>query len=162
MELEMNLSARHPAPVAHPYEPLMPTTQRPYRRVAASVAIAASVMFGACGASRKASTTAPKSASPTSVATVASPADTDTDTDTDKVAIKDFMFKPQAIAVKAGTEVTWTNGDDFAHTVKSEDGSFDSSDIAPAKTFSHRFDAAGTYKYFCNIHNSMTGSVTVS
>jgi plastocyanin len=27
--------------------------------------------------------------------------------------------------------------------------------------FSHRFDAAGTYKYFCSIHPKMTGEIVV-
>jgi len=77
------------------------------------------------------------------------------------VAIKDFSFTPKDITVKVGTAVTWTNGDDFAHSIESGDGSFDSEKLDSGATFSHTFDTAGTFKYRCGIHNSMTGSVVV-
>ena len=79
----------------------------------------------------------------------------------DKVQIVDFDFKPGDVKVKAGTEVTWTNEDGFAHTVTADDRSFDSKNMDKDAVFKHRFDEAGTFKYFCEIHNSMTGSVTV-
>jgi plastocyanin len=77
------------------------------------------------------------------------------------VEIKDFAFSPSAITVKAGTKVTWTNHDGFDHTVTAEDKSFDSQHVAKDGTFEQTFQKAGTFKYFCAIHNSMTGTVTV-
>ncbi len=82
-------------------------------------------------------------------------------TATDKVPIVDFAYKPETVKVKAGTEVTWSNQDTFAHTVTADDKSFDSKNMEKDATFKHRFDTAGTFKYFCAIHNYMTGSVVV-
>ncbi len=82
-------------------------------------------------------------------------------TSADSVAIVDFAYKPDPVKVKAGTEVTWTNQDTAAHTVTADDKSFDSKNMDKDATFKHRFDTAGTFKYFCAIHNYMTGSVVV-
>lgn len=38
----------------------------------------------------------------------------------------------------------------------------DSGNIAPGKTYQHRFSAAGTFRYHCIYHGPMTGSVAVS
>ena len=79
----------------------------------------------------------------------------------ESVVIKDFKF-PATIEVDAGGTISWANQDDFAHTVKADDGSFDSMDIDAGSTFAHTFDDAGTYSYYCNIHNYMKGMVVVS
>jgi plastocyanin len=75
--------------------------------------------------------------------------------------IKDFAFSPQTVTVKVGGAVTWTNGDGFAHSVKSADGSFVSQDLPPGQSFTATFAAPGTFPYICGIHNSMTGTVVV-
>jgi plastocyanin len=80
----------------------------------------------------------------------------------DTVSIEDFNFEPQTIEVGAGTEVGWTNNDDFAHTVTARDDSFASGDIEGGAGFSQTFDEPGEYEYFCSIHNSMTGTVVVT
>ena len=77
------------------------------------------------------------------------------------VAIKDFSFQPASISVAVGSTVTWTNNDTTGHTVTADDGSFDSGTVAPGATFSHTFDTAGTFTYHCNIHPSMTATITV-
>ena len=79
--------------------------------------------------------------------------------DPPRVAIADFAFGPSPLRVKAGATVTFTNRDDFEHTVTAKDRSFDSGHLAHAATFERTFDAPGTYPYFCGIHNSMTGTV---
>jgi plastocyanin len=33
--------------------------------------------------------------------------------------------------------------------------------ITPGATFSHTFNATGTFQYFCELHPTMVGSVTV-
>lgn len=81
------------------------------------------------------------------------------------VMIKDFKFAPTELKVKSGTKVTWTNADSTDHTVTSDDGApakFDSKHLQKGKTFSFTFAKAGTYKYHCDIHTYMTGTVTVS
>jgi len=75
--------------------------------------------------------------------------------------IVDFAFQPEPIAVAVGQEVTWTNDDPFAHTVKAVDGSFDSGRMDEGVAFTTFFAAPGSYAYLCGIHNSMTGTVVV-
>jgi plastocyanin len=80
----------------------------------------------------------------------------------DKVEIVDFAFKPGDLKVTAGTKVTFTNEDGFAHTVTAKDKAFDSGNLDQGDTFEHTFAEAGTFEYRCAIHNSMTGKVVVS
>lgn len=77
----------------------------------------------------------------------------------DSVSIQGFAFEPPDLQIAAGTEVTWTNDDPTAHTVTADDGSFDSGAIEPGKTFSVAID--GSVTYFCAIHPTMKGSITV-
>jgi len=77
------------------------------------------------------------------------------------VTILHFEFGPQAVTVKAGTKVTWTNKDVEPHTVVSNDHIFQSEALDTGDTFSVTFDKAGTYGYFCTLHPHMTGTVTV-
>lgn len=79
-----------------------------------------------------------------------------------EVAIVDFTFRPATVNVPAGTTVTWTNEDTFAHSIQPEADLFPTSpDIGPGETFSHTYEEPGTYPYICGIHNSMTGAVVV-
>ena len=83
-------------------------------------------------------------------------------------------FTPNPVNVAPGETVTWTNTDSASHTVTSgkADNStgnivaavFDSSLLAPGKTFSHTFTIAdvGTINYFCQVHPWMTGQVIVA
>jgi len=77
-------------------------------------------------------------------------------------------FDPNPVTIAMGGTVTWENVDNAAHTVTSgspsdgPDGVFDSSLImAGGASFSHTFDDAGTYDYFCMVHPWMAGSVIV-
>lgn len=71
------------------------------------------------------------------------------------MTIQNFAFGPNAITVKAGTTVTWTNLDSAAHTVTADDGSFDSGQIVQNQTFSHIFNTPGTVTYHCSNHPGM-------
>ena len=77
------------------------------------------------------------------------------------VRIVDFAFAPQTLTVHAGANVTWTNADAFAHSIRSNDGAFDEAQMDTGGTASVTFARAGTYAYVCGIHNSMTGTVVV-
>ena len=81
----------------------------------------------------------------------------------DSVDILDFVYGTPVITIAAGETVTWTNktASSLAHTVTSATGAFDSGPIRPNGTFSHTFDAAGTYEYYCTPHPGMTGKVVV-
>ena len=78
------------------------------------------------------------------------------------VRIADFAFAPDSSSVKVGDSVKWTNQGGATHTVTADDGAFDSGNLAGGKAFSFTFEEAGTYAYHCNIHQSMTGTVTVT
>jgi plastocyanin len=78
------------------------------------------------------------------------------------VKIQNFAFSPSTITVTAGTTITWTNYDDVAHTVTSDEGLFDSGNILTSGTFSHTFNSVGTFDYHCTPHPAMTASVVVN
>ena len=77
------------------------------------------------------------------------------------VEVKDYEFTPPAIRVAIGDTVTWTNGDDFAHTSTSDSDAWDTGPIEPGASATHTFTEAGAFAYFCNIHNYMQGQVVV-
>jgi len=78
------------------------------------------------------------------------------------ITIQDFAFG-DPITVATGQEVVVTNSDGVAHTWTSTDAVFDSSSIAGGGySFPFSFDEAGEYDFFCTIHPSMTGSITVT
>ncbi len=77
-------------------------------------------------------------------------------------------YIPATVSIKVGDTVNWTNDDTAAHTVTSgtpttgPDGNFDSSLVMGKGAFSHKFDTAGSYDYFCMVHPWMKGVVSVS
>jgi plastocyanin len=77
------------------------------------------------------------------------------------VKIDNFTFNAATITVKAGTTVTWVNGDDIPHTVTATDKSFKSKVLDTGDKFTFTFTKAGQYDYFCSIHPHMTGRVIV-
>jgi plastocyanin len=79
-----------------------------------------------------------------------------------EVFIQGMSFTPATITVTAGTTITWTNKDGYAHTVTSDSKIFDSGNLASGSTFSYTFATAGTYPYHCGIHTSMTATVVVN
>ena len=76
-------------------------------------------------------------------------------------------FMPYEVTVDVGGVVTWSNDDSAAHTVTAggaadgPSGVFDSSLFMAGTTFSHTFEAAGEFPYFCMVHPWMKGIVTV-
>ena len=77
------------------------------------------------------------------------------------VVVDNFSFAPAMASVPVGTVITWTNRDDVPHTIVSTEQKFKSPVLDTDGQFAHRFDAPGTYKYFCSIHPKMTGQVVV-
>jgi plastocyanin len=78
------------------------------------------------------------------------------------VSIKNYAFSAASVTVASGTTVTWTNNDAVTHTVTADDGSFDSGNIAPGASYSHKFSTAATVNYHCSIHTTMKGSIVVN
>ena len=77
------------------------------------------------------------------------------------VEIGNFTFKKPVLTVKAGTTVTWTNGDDIPHTIVSRDGIFKSKVLDSGDKYSFTFAKAGQFGYYCSIHPHMTGTIIV-
>ncbi|HEX5504148.1 MAG TPA: plastocyanin/azurin family copper-binding protein [Thermomicrobiales bacterium] len=89
------------------------------------------------------------------------------------------MYSPAKVTVAKGTAVTWVNADTTTHTAtddpskasKKEDAAlpsgaqpWDSGNLDPGGRWSHTFDVAGDYTYFCIPHESegMVGHITVT
>lgn len=73
---------------------------------------------------------------------------------------KSYRFDPKNIEVDAGATVTWTNDDNFTHTVH-VDGMEDHK-VEPGDKVSITFPTAGTYHYVCTLHRrDMQGEVVV-
>ena len=80
---------------------------------------------------------------------------------TPQILIKDFMFSPMSLTVKAGTTVAWANKDDEPHTVVSDTGLFRSGAVDTDETFAFKFDKPSTYHFTCSIHPRMVGTIVV-
>jgi plastocyanin len=77
------------------------------------------------------------------------------------VVIKNFMFSPMALTIKAGSTVTWKNLDGEPHTVVNDAGMFRSAALDQNDSFQFKFDKPGVYKVFCGIHPNMKETITV-
>ncbi len=78
------------------------------------------------------------------------------------VTIVDNDFTPSSVEVALGGEVVWTNTGQNPHTVTFDDDGPDSGTLAPGDTFEATFEEAGEFTYVCEIHSSMSGTVTVT
>ena len=81
--------------------------------------------------------------------------------DLNRIVVKDFMFMPNSLTVKAGSTVTWANMDDEPHTVVSDTGLFRSGAMDTNESFTFKFDKPGTYHFTCSIHPRMIGTIVV-
>jgi plastocyanin len=81
--------------------------------------------------------------------------------DPTQIVIKDFMFTPNSLTVKAGSTVSWVNQDDEPHSVVSDTGLFRSGAVDTNENFSFKFDKPGTYHFTCAIHPRMVGTIIV-
>jgi 3',5'-cyclic-AMP phosphodiesterase len=79
-----------------------------------------------------------------------------------QVTLDNFNFSPAATTVAPGTTVTWTNRDDVPHNIASTEKKFASPVLDTDQRFSYRFDAPGTYPYYCSLHPKMTGQIVVA
>lgn len=86
------------------------------------------------------------------------------------VMMPSVWYEPRALTIAPGTKVTWMNTDAVAHTVTSENGTFDSGLIQPGDAWSFTFAAPGEHRYFCVPHSTVepegrvgqVGAVTVT
>jgi plastocyanin len=90
----------------------------------------------------------------------------------------DNKFSPAEVTVAKGSAVTWQNASTMVHTttddpskaVNKSDAAlpsgaqpWDSGLLQPGQSWTHTFDVAGTYSYFCIPHETlgMLGKITV-
>ena len=88
-------------------------------------------------------------------------------TDRAGVSIRTFQFAPDTVRVKAGTRVVWTNSDEIEHTITSgtpddTTGPFHGVVAKSGATYSATLNEAGTFRYFCDRHRFMNGTVIVT
>lgn len=82
---------------------------------------------------------------------------------TEVTAVKSYRFDPQVIEVAPGTEVRWTNEDDFPHNVHFLTGREETYDLPVGGSAEVTFDRPGEYFYECSIHpQQMRGEVIVT
>ena len=85
---------------------------------------------------------------------------------TTNVTIQDLLFTPDNVTISANGIVKWTNNG-TTHTVTSgttptPDGVFNSGILGTGATVCVQFLGIGTAQYFCELHPTMTGIVTVT
>ena len=74
---------------------------------------------------------------------------------------RSYRFAPEDITVQAGTKVTWTNNDNFTHSVRLLD-SGEVQMMKPGESVSLTFATPGLFRYDCSLHpKDMHGSVLV-
>ena len=148
---------------------------RPISR-ALGTSAAAALLLAACGGGTATSaptgagtTSAPATAPTATTAPVGTAAaklcDDVTDaapaTDVD-ASVADFTWSGP-VEAKVGQVVTWKNSDSAPHGVQTDEaGCKMNGSIAQNQARSLVFNQAGTFTFFCFVHSSMKGSITIS
>jgi plastocyanin len=114
--------------------------------------------LAACSSSSSSSTSAPSSATATGSSARQPTATADT------IVIKNFMFSPDSLTVAPGAVITVKNEDSVTHTLtdKTDSSAFNTGPVGPNQTKTFKAPAkAGSYAFFCTIHQYMTGTLVV-
>ena len=82
------------------------------------------------------------------------------------VAILNYEFNPESIAIKSGTTITWINLDVVTHTIdagthENPADLFESGSLKQNETFSYTCNEPGVYVYHCDPHPYMEGVIIV-
>ncbi len=147
-----------------------------HRLLAASAAMTTLCLVGLAGCAKDPGTTAAgKSASTTAAgprapvtAAGGSTGSTPVASGSGGVTVKSFTFKPSPISVRAGETMTWTNEDDILHEPTAgvpgqPSNAFNAVSLdGKGSTGSATIATAGSYPYFCAVHESMVGEITVT
>lgn len=84
------------------------------------------------------------------------------------VTAENFVFSPATVEVAVGATVTWTNADAATHTVTAgtpdepQRDRFDFRLSSDSPTAEMSFEQPGVVPYFCKIHPTMLGTITVT
>ncbi|HKX73814.1 MAG TPA: cupredoxin domain-containing protein [Acidimicrobiia bacterium] len=68
----------------------------------------------------------------------------------------------EPVTIEAGATLVIRNDDTLPHTWTATDGSFDSGNLDPGAQFTRVFTEPGEYPFVCELHPTMTGTVTVT
>jgi plastocyanin len=72
------------------------------------------------------------------------------------VTLSNFTFDPKELTVTPGSVVIWKNVAG-RHSVRADDGSFESPVMTAGGEFKYKFEREGRYPYFCVLHGSKGG-----
>lgn len=76
---------------------------------------------------------------------------------------KSYRLAPTAITVPAGATVTWTNSDNFTHSIRLLDDGGTVLVMRPGDSTHFAFTSPGLHRYDCSFHpHDMRGSVLVT
>lgn len=80
------------------------------------------------------------------------------------VEMENYAFSPRSLTVQRGDSVTWMNHDEAPHDAKTTSGpaSFHSPMLEQGGSWTHTFNSAGTYSYYCTVHPDMKASIVVT
>jgi plastocyanin len=79
-----------------------------------------------------------------------------------RVSLTDNCFDPLVVRVGVGQRVRWTNADSIVHTVSGASERWGShNELGKGQSVAWRFDKAGVFPYYCDIHPGMIGAVVV-
>ena len=81
---------------------------------------------------------------------------------TKTVSIRATSFAPATVSIVAGDSIRWRNDDTGNHQIVSTTGAFASPVLARGRTYTFRFDVAGTYRYRDALNPKVTGTVKVA
>jgi len=113
--------------------------------------VAGALLLAACGSG------GPKSSTTTTAGSSAGATST-----SDSITISNFMFGPMNTTVSPGATVSVTNKDSATHTLTATGGAFNTGNITQNQTKTFKAPTKpGKYSYICNIHQYMTGTLTV-
>ncbi len=130
------------------------------RTVSLTIVTVAALTAGCSSDSEPAAETAAATEAPVETEAADAPA-TDA-SDGPSIQIEGFAFS-SLDPVAPGTEISVENLDGALHTLTADDGSFNTEGLAGgASTTIVAPSAPGDYTFVCNIHPSMTGTLTVS
>jgi plastocyanin len=127
------------------------------RSGAGVLVVAGALLLAACGGG------GPTSSSSGTTTTVAASGGGGATSSSDSITISNFMFGPMNTTVAPGATVTVTNKDSATHTLTATGGAFNTGNIAQNQTKTFKAPTKpGKYSYICDIHQYMTGTLTVS
>jgi plastocyanin len=71
------------------------------------------------------------------------------------VHVRDNTFTPSRLSVRPNTVVRWVNEGRNRHNVTPNSGkTFESGDLAPGQSYTHRFEDVGSFAYYCSLHGA--------